>query len=138
MHIKCDHEHLGFIIKNCSHHNWGYIKDITPKTTATNIRGWKRKFVDRYTVQINNTTVFTQEEIEHALSNAQEASYTQDKLLISISIAPDKEHTLQQHMPQFHIDQLRSVVSAIHKIKHGTTLDDDDDFTNDEILMAIT
>eukprot|EP00957_Ditylum_brightwellii_P142200 10833626-Ditylum_brightwellii.AAC.1 len=43
MNIKCDHEHLGFIIKKISHCNQGYIKDITPKTTAAGIKGWKRK-----------------------------------------------------------------------------------------------
>eukprot|EP00957_Ditylum_brightwellii_P104185 7935432-Ditylum_brightwellii.AAC.1 len=138
MRIKCDHEHLGFIIKNCSHCNRGYMKDITPKTTAAGIRGWKRKFAGGYIVQINDKPVFTQEEIEHALFDAQEASYTQDKPLISIFIVPDKEHTLQQHMLQIYIDKLRSVVSAINEIKHASTLDDDDDLTNDEILMAIT
>eukprot|EP00957_Ditylum_brightwellii_P189566 14430029-Ditylum_brightwellii.AAC.1 len=91
-----------------------------------------------YLVQINDTPVFAQKENENALSAAQEASYTQDKPLITISIAPDKEHTLQQHMPQININQLRSVVSAIHEIKHSTTLDDDDDLTDDEILMVIT
>eukprot|EP00957_Ditylum_brightwellii_P171812 13079439-Ditylum_brightwellii.AAC.1 len=40
-------------------------------------------------------------------------------------------------MPQIHVDQLRSVVSAIYEIKHGATLDDDDDLTNDEIVMSI-
>eukprot|EP00957_Ditylum_brightwellii_P003173 241711-Ditylum_brightwellii.AAC.1 len=40
-------------------------------------------------------------------------------------------------MPQIHIDQLRLVVSALHEIKHGTNLDDNDDFINDEIVMAI-
>eukprot|EP00957_Ditylum_brightwellii_P199011 15169929-Ditylum_brightwellii.AAC.1 len=67
MNIKCDHEHLGFIIKNCSHRNWGYIKDIIPKTTAEGIRGWKHKFADGYIIQMNDTPVFTQEEIENAL-----------------------------------------------------------------------
>eukprot|EP00957_Ditylum_brightwellii_P098675 7516766-Ditylum_brightwellii.AAC.1 len=84
MHIKCDHEHLGFIIEN-------------------GIRGWKCKFAGGYIIQINDTPVFTQEVIENALSATQEALYTQDKPLIKISIAPDNEHTLQQHMSQIHI-----------------------------------
>eukprot|EP00957_Ditylum_brightwellii_P074489 5659983-Ditylum_brightwellii.AAC.1 len=108
MHIKCDHEHLGFIVENCSYHNQGYIKDIIPKTTAAGIKGWKCKFAGGYIIQINDTPVFTQEETENALSTAQEASYTQNKPLITISIALDKEHNLQQHMLQIHIDQLRS------------------------------
>eukprot|EP00957_Ditylum_brightwellii_P183968 14013450-Ditylum_brightwellii.AAC.2 len=88
-------------------------------------------------VQINDTPVFTKEEIETRLSAAQDASCTKDKPLINISIAPDKEHTLQQHMPQIHIDQLRSVVSALHKIKYGTKLDEDDNLINAEIVMAV-
>eukprot|EP00957_Ditylum_brightwellii_P038242 2891497-Ditylum_brightwellii.AAC.1 len=63
MHIKCDHEHLGFIIENCSHCNRGYIKDIIPKTTAAG----------GYIILINDKPVFTQEEIENALSAVQEA-----------------------------------------------------------------
>eukprot|EP00957_Ditylum_brightwellii_P175135 13334245-Ditylum_brightwellii.AAC.1 len=112
MHIQCDHEHLGFKIKTCSHHNQCYLHGVIPK-------------------------LLLQEEIENALSAAQDASCTQDKPLIHISIAPEKEHTLQQHMPQMHIDQLRSVVSALHEIKYGTKLDKNDDLTDDEIVMAI-
>eukprot|EP00957_Ditylum_brightwellii_P053453 4051289-Ditylum_brightwellii.AAC.1 len=90
-----------------------------------------------FTNIVNDVPVFTKEDIDEALKLAQDEPINHNKPLLCLSIAPDKESTLIQLMPQIQVDQLRSIVSTLHELKHDIPLSDEDDLTDDEIVMAI-
>eukprot|EP00957_Ditylum_brightwellii_P074998 5699996-Ditylum_brightwellii.AAC.1 len=51
-------------------------------------------------VDMNDMPVYTKEDIDKALQVAQDESANNNKPLLRLSIAPDKESSLIQHMPQ--------------------------------------
>eukprot|EP00957_Ditylum_brightwellii_P076072 5782330-Ditylum_brightwellii.AAC.1 len=62
--IKCEQDHLGFVIYKDKDHNRGFIHDITPTSTASDLRSWKCKCSGSYIAQVNHIPVFTKEDIE--------------------------------------------------------------------------
>ena len=77
--------------------------------------------------------MFTKEDIERELSKVREG----DGSSLHIVLAPNKTKTLLEGIPQIQIDQLHSIVSTLHEIKHGILLSDDNDMADDKIFMAI-
>eukprot|EP00957_Ditylum_brightwellii_P212378 15367207-Ditylum_brightwellii.AAC.2 len=51
--IKCDQDHLSFIIHQDKDCNGGFTHDIIPTSTALGLRSWKHKYSRSYITQVN-------------------------------------------------------------------------------------
>eukprot|EP00957_Ditylum_brightwellii_P203326 15334156-Ditylum_brightwellii.AAC.1 len=74
LNIKCNQEHLGFVIKQDKDCNRGLIHDIIPTSTASGICNWKQNYSSSHITQINKAPVFTKEGIQQELCKIQEGT----------------------------------------------------------------
>eukprot|EP00957_Ditylum_brightwellii_P012074 912740-Ditylum_brightwellii.AAC.1 len=133
--MKCDQDHLGFILNQDKESNRGFIHDIIPTSTASEFKSWKRKYSGSYITRVNQIPVFTKEDIEQEFSKVREGSSKPMPPILHLVLAPDKMKTDTAGIPQIQIDQLRTVVQNICDLNKEEHIIDN--LTDDKIVLVI-
>ena len=61
--VKCSSYYLGLIISECEKRGMGCISNVIPGTTSAGMKGWQKKHIGDFIIQINDTPVFSKEDI---------------------------------------------------------------------------
>ncbi|KAI2496066.1 retrotransposon [Fragilaria crotonensis] len=109
--ITCEHETLGFDVKECHIRRRGYVSAILPNTSASRIRNVRRKYIGAFIVSINGTAVFTAESILTALQSVAKS----DASSFEIVFAPERYIPVhERHLDSplhLSVDQLRTIAT---------------------------
>ena len=89
------------------------------------MKGWRKKHVGDYLIQVNQTPVFTKSDIELALGLIAEAAVYDKHMKVTLTFAPDKHSKDMDGVPQIQVDQLSHIVRTLHFLKHGEELSDE-------------
>ena len=69
-----------------------------------------------YVIQVNDTPVFSKDDIELALGLIVEAAVYDKHLKVVLTFAPEKHSRDMEGMPQIQIDQLRHIVWILYEM----------------------
>ena len=92
------------------------------------MRGWRKKHVGNYIIQMNEIPVFSKDDIKLALGLIAEAVVYDKHLKTILHLHPTS--TIQ-------VDQLRHIVRILYEMDHGDALTDEDDLTDVEIVDVL-
>jgi hypothetical protein len=91
-----------------------------------------------YIVQVNDTSTYTNTEVEEAIAVAKEEAQKTSKPMLKLLFAPDSgAKPSPEAIPQLAIDQLRTVVRQVYEMEHGKALSEEDDLDDKEIVALI-
>eukprot|EP00957_Ditylum_brightwellii_P010778 816793-Ditylum_brightwellii.AAC.1 len=57
--------------------------------------------------------------------------------ILHLVVAPDKQKSDLEGIPQIHIDKLRTIMNHIYELNNDKTLHPDDNLINNEIVLTI-
>ena len=85
--IKCSTKTMGFIIESCSIRGRGYLVGLQTNSTASGIRGRNKKLVGSYIIQVNDTTVYSKDDILEAIGICSELAVYDKSPQITLTFA---------------------------------------------------
>ncbi len=127
--IKCTGDTLGFDISHCPARGRGYLTHAAPHSTASGLKNWKKRLKGAYIISVDDTPVFTKEDIEAALRHARHNASFQEKPSLKLTFAPDRhaDNFTEKGTPDFLLEQFRPVVRSLYEMGEGKTLTPDDE-----------
>ena len=135
--VKCSTETMRFIVESCSIRGRGYLAGLHPNSTASDIRGRNKKLVGSYVIQVNDTPVYSKDDILEAIGICSELAIYDKSPTITLTFATVKSSPRLEGIPQIQVDQLRNVVRHLYELDHGYPLDPINDVTDEDIIHVI-
>ena len=78
------------------------------------MKGWQKKHVGDYVIQVNDTPVFSIDNIELALGLVAEAAVYYKHLKVALTFTLNKHSRNMEGMPQIQVDQLSHILWILY------------------------
>jgi hypothetical protein len=120
--IRCDSPTLRLTLATCAARSRAFIQDITPKSTCSKIRDWRRKYCGAYIVQIDGNPVFSLSDAKFLLIKARDLAPQSETPHLTLIMAPDTPPSVSDvapGTPRLRIDQFRTVIHALCEMGEG-------------------
>jgi hypothetical protein len=131
--VCCDDPCLGFIFGVCAARSRAFIVDIRRDSTASKIKDWRRKYRGAYIVEVDKNPVFSADDASRLLRAVRDATPHRSDPTFTVILAPDappSKASPDTGIPQLHMSQFRTAISALYEIGEGHKVPDgvlDDD-----------
>jgi hypothetical protein len=120
--IRCDSPTLGLTLATYAARSRAFIQDITPKSTCSKIRDWRRKYRGAYIIQIDDNPVFSLSDAKLLLIKARDLAPQSETHHLTLIVAPDTPPSVSDAAlgtPRLGLDHFRTVIHALYEMGEG-------------------
>jgi hypothetical protein len=128
LNVRCALPTFGIETHDCAARHRAYLTGMSPSSTGSTLRGWKRNYAGDYIVELNGHAIFNSSDFSTSCALVHQAHLTIPHPTLSLTLAPERKEALRDPgvSPRLHLDQFRPVIRILSEIGEGSAIPDED------------
>jgi hypothetical protein len=127
---------------DCVARHHAYLTGMTPSSTGSTLRGWRRNYVGAYIMEFNGHAIFNSLNFVSACALVHLVHLMVPHPTLSLTLAPGRQEALCNPgvYPRLHLDQFHPVICILSKIGEGRALSDaylPDDYELISVIQSV-
>jgi hypothetical protein len=106
LNVRCALPTFGIETHDCTARHRAYLTGMSPSSTGSTLRGWKRNYIGAYIVELNGHAILDSSDFLMSCALVHQAHVTIPHPTLSITLAPERKEALRDPgvSPRLHLD----------------------------------